>query len=875
VTFSSSGSVDPEGQPLTYAWTFGDGGTSNQANPTHVYSQPGPYTVQLTVSDGASNSHATPIVISVGALPVGTITSPINGATFRAGDVIAFAGTATDAEDGTLTGASMTWTVLFHHDTHVHPAVAPLSGTTNGSFTIQTSGHDFSGTTNYEIILTVRDSQGLESTSSVTIVPEKVNLTFTTNPSGLSITIDGISHTTPYVHDTLVGFQHVVDAPGQVSGTWNYTFSSWSDTGTQSHTILVPAAPQTYIATFTATGPTLPPGLVAGYSFSEGGGTTTQDASGNSLAGTISGASWSTQGKYGSALSFDGVNDLVSVADAPALDLTTGMTLAAWVFPTVTTGVREVVIKEGSGVDIYNLYASNGTRPEANVFVGGSNRTAIGTAALPANTWTYIASTYDGATVRLYLNGAQVASTSITGSIATSTGALRIGGNSLWGEFFQGRIDEVRIYNRALTASEITTDMNTPLGAGTGDTTPPVVSNGLPTGALAAGTTQTTLSVTTNEVATCRYGPTAGTAYTSLPTVFTTTGGTTHTSPLTGLVNGGSYTRYVKCQDGANNANTTDTVIAFSVALPGDTTAPTVTMTAPTPGTVTGTVTVSANASDNVGIVGVQFLLNGAPLGAEDTSAPYSINWNTTGTANGGPYQVSARARDAANNQTTATAVSVTVNNPVTGLVAAYAFNEGSGTTTQSPSGLNGTISGATWSTQGKFGNALSFDGVNDSVTVADANALDLTTGMTLEAWVFPTAAGGGTWRNVLIKERSGGEVYNLYSNTVGNVPQVYVVRSAQTGTPLEASGTAAVPPNAWTHLAATFNGSMLRLYVNGTQVGTRAVSGALLTSTGALRIGGNSIWGEYFQGRIDEVRIYNRALTATEIANDMNTPLP
>ena len=138
---------------------------------------------------------------------------------------------------------------------------------------------------------------------------------------------------------------------------------------------------------------------------------------------------------------------------------------------------------------------------------------------------------------------------------------------------------------------------------------------------------------------------------------------------------------------------------------------------------------------------------------------------------------------------------------------------------------------------------------MNDWVTVADANALDLTTAMTLEAWVFPTASGGGSWRNVLIKERTGGEVYNLYSNTDTNAPVVYVVRAAQPGRRSMPRGTAALPLNTWTHLAATYDDTTLRLYVNGTQVGTRAVAGALLTSTGALRIGGNSIWGEYLPG--------------------------
>ena len=154
-------------------------------------------------------------------------------------------------------------------------------------------------------------------------------------------------------------------------------------------------------------------------------------------------------------------------------------------------------------------------------------------------------------------------------------------------------------------------------------------------------------------------------------------------------------------------------------------------MTAPANNaTVSGSVTVSANASDNIGVVGVQFLLGGAPLGAEDTTAPYSITWNSTSVANGGPYLLSARARDATN-QTTATAVSVTVNNTNLGLVAAYGFNAGTGTTLldQTGKGHTGTIAGATWTAQGKFGSALTFDGVNDWVTVNDANDLDFTTG--------------------------------------------------------------------------------------------------------------------------------------------------
>ena len=95
---------------------------------------------------------------------------------------------------------------------------------------------------------------------------------------------------------------------------------------------------------------------------------------------------------------------------------------------------------------------------------GGTYADAFGTSALPTNTWSFLTETYDGSTLRLYVNGTQVASTAHTGAIATSTNPLQIGGDSIYGQFFAGLIDNVRVYNIALTAAQIQTDMNTPVG---------------------------------------------------------------------------------------------------------------------------------------------------------------------------------------------------------------------------------------------------------------------------------------------------------------------------------------------------------------------------------------------------------------------------
>ena len=205
------------------------------------------------------------------------------------------------------------------------------------------------------------------------------------------------------------------------------------------------------------------------------------------------------------------------------------------------------------------------------------------------------------------------------------------------------------------------------------------------------------------------------------------------------------------------------------------------------------------------------------------------------------------------------------------GLVAAYGFNEGSSVqvTDASGQGNTGTISSATWAPAGRFGAALSFNGTSSWVTVADAASVRLTTGMTIEAWVNPASSTG--WRSVVLKETGGGLAYALYAANNASLPAGYIHTSTDVGL----NGTTATPLNSWTHLAFTYDGAAMRMFVNGAQVSTRAVTGSVSVASGALRIGGNSVWGEYFRGLIDEVRIYNRPLNAGEIQADMSTPIP
>jgi len=166
--------------------------------------------------------------------------------------------------------------------------------------------------------------------------------------------------------------------------------------------------------------PTPAPGLVAAYGFNEGSGTAVNDASGNGNNGTINGATWTTSGKYGNALNFNGTNALVTINNATSLQLTSAMTLEAWVYPTtVDIAWRDVIYK---GNDNYYL---EGTSDLGFPAMGGTLPNApplYGTGGLALNTWAHLAATYDGATMRLYVNGVQVASRAQTGTIDSASG---------------------------------------------------------------------------------------------------------------------------------------------------------------------------------------------------------------------------------------------------------------------------------------------------------------------------------------------------------------------------------------------------------------------------------------------------------------------
>lgn len=293
------------------------------------------------------------------------------------------------------------------------------------------------------------------------------------------------------------------------------------------------------------------------------------DSSGNQRHGTRQGGIASASpGMIDDALFFDGTDDYIKIADDPGLDVVAGLTIALWLRPAALTNSTTLVSKDGAyeldfnraGARVYSLRLGNAQRGR-------------GLTPLTLDAWQHVAVTWDGITVRYYYQGNADGTGQCTGPLPNNTNDLGLGGrppsflSGIAQMLFSGGLDDVRLYNRALSAAEVAAIFqNQGTTSPASDLEPPARSSGSPNGTLDFDQTSAMLVLVTNESAQCRYHSSPGVDFALMEDVFDISGGAFHSQELTGLTAGESYVVYVRCADTSGNVNDDDFTITFDVA---------------------------------------------------------------------------------------------------------------------------------------------------------------------------------------------------------------------------------------------------------------------------------------------------------------------
>jgi alpha-mannosidase len=615
-------------------------------------------------------------------------------------------------------------------------------------------------------------------------------------------------------------------------------------------------------------GPPPPPGgSGALYPFSEGSGGTTADVSGNANTGTLTNTTWVT-GRYGQGLRFNGSSSYVTIADAPSLDLGSTGSVEAWVRLDALNVWHGIVAKGNVNTTAghnYALEVNNGNRVECGIGNGGSSDVVHSTTVLKSATFYHLACVWTGTQLQVYVNGALEASGLQTITPVGNLSSLSIGQYGGNADRTNGLIDEVRISSRALTQTEVQADMNTPISPPTPDTTKPTVAITAPAaGAVVSAPVSVTADASDNVgvvgVQFTLDGGNLGAEDTLAPFAITW-------DPASAA--NGPHVIAARARDAAGNVQTAADV---TVTVANDTTPPTV------PGSVTAVAVSSSQinlswsaSTDAVGVTGYRVTRNGAPIGTttatslqDSALAPQTV------------YTYTVAAFDAAGNTSGESAPASATTQalpPPTGVAAAYRFGEGSGTSTAdaSPNRNDGTlVNGPTWA-PGKYGNAVNFDGADDYVRVADSASLALGRVGTLEAWVKVDRL--KRWHSVVAKGSANVDQAHNYAVEIDNANHWRcILGNGASSMTLRSSST--VKASQYYHVACTWDGTTVRLYVDGVLNVSAAELITPTANTAFLSIGQFGVSADRLDGIVDEVRIYTRALTQAEIRTDMATPI-
>src|SRR3989339_1123088 len=643
--------------------------------------------------------------------------------------------------------------------------------------------------------------------------------------------------------------------------------------------------------------------MVSEWHFDEGSGLTANDTSTKNNDGTLmKGTVW-VSGKVGTgALRFDGVDDYVTVPNSTSLNIRNAISIEAWVKTDKTTsdsGITGKVIEKGK----YCLGA--GERALFQITVGGVVRSAFKTwSSSEIGVWHHLVGTYDSVAgpnnFVLYQDGVIVSQASVTGNIDTSTIALLIGRtstNSKKGRF-KGVIDEAKIYSRALTQQEVlehfqgyvsVSDTILPLNIVDLSVTS-VSTNSATLGWTATGDDGTTGTATVYDIRYMAETPITSSNFISATEVAGVPApkisGQSETMMVNGLIADTTYYFAINVIDEVpNTSEISNTIMEKTQPLEPDTTAP----------AAVDTLSISTLSTDKITLTWISVGDDGTTGIASNYDLRYSTveieisNWDYATQCSELPvpkvagssetftiidltadtsYYFALKVGDEIQNWSAISNVLMakTANIDNSGLVGEWKFDEGSGTVAGDSSGSNnaGTLINSPEWVAGKVGNGLQFDGTNKYVSVNNSDNLNVNNQITLEALVKTnviTQDGGPTRRiidkGMYILAASDKAYFKIY---VGGAAKElgYTWSSSDIGV--------------WHHIVGTYDSAggvnNFRLYQDGLLVSQMTLTGNIDTNTAIINIGRQGSSTGRFNGIIDEVRIYNRALSSGEVAS-------
>jgi hypothetical protein len=580
-------------------------------------------------------------------------------------------------------------------------------------------------------------------------------------------------------------------------------------------------------------------GLVGWWALDDNTGTSGVDSSGFGQTGSFVGSpSWTTSLPSVSfndtaALSLNGTNAQFSVPSNSRLQITGDMTISFWVYRSNTTSDWTRLVGKGSSMTARNYGVWTGPGIGYKILfqqynAGGSSVLDLqGATALAQNTWYHVACTISGSTASIYVNGVLDAQTTRSGTPGTNTDPVTFGYAGIH-TYFNGNLDDVRIYNRALSAADVST-----LGAGRLPAYSSVVhslSNALTTTGdftLLSGT----LSNGTSNV-------TVGGSWKNQGGVFT---------PGTGTVNlNGTATTNV-LQTGQYHFN--------NLTISGS-----------------GMWTMS----DRLWVDNTLTMTNGT---LNQSAGNYSVRAGainkTAGTLTGGGSLVLTSASASTVTMNSSSIANFRVDSPTDASLLGYWRLDGDQGTTavdSGPNAFNGTYTGGVAPTTSVSSTvaidnpgAAAFGGSNGYINVPDNASERLTGDFTISLWVYRAGA-TSDWVRMVGKGDSTNRNYGVWYGPSVGYQVLFQQYNSSGGAVLQAQSAGTIPAGAWTHVAVTQTGTTGRIYINGVLDGTATRSGTPATSADPLTFG-YAGFHTYHYGSMDEVRMYTRALSASEIA--------